>query len=118
MVGPRRPNDIFHAPSLGLLALFLGIFLYHVAESWLPQVHFLMAYDPKVKCPSRQMSYIKFQEESDGLDYMFTPNQSLYGDLVLWPAWVTCTTWLLQHGEEGCGLYHPWDIREWGEGIT
>ena len=35
------------------------------------------------------------------------PNQSLYSDMVLWPAWLTCATWALQQREEACDLpYH------------
>ena len=50
------------------------------------------------------MSNIKFQGASDGHDYMLMPNQSLYSDMVLWPAWLTCATWSLRHREEACGL--------------
>lgn len=71
MVGPSPPNGFLGAPSLGLLTLLLGIACTTWQEGWLPQFHFLMAYDRKGKYASPQMSYIEFQEESNALGYMF-----------------------------------------------
>lgn len=71
MVGPRCPKGILGASTLGLLALFLGMSCTTWQEGWLPQFHFLVAYNQKGKHTSPQMSFIKFQEESDALGYMF-----------------------------------------------
>lgn len=57
VVAPGDQSTFFGAPSLGLLALFATIFLWHRAGMVTAQGHTLTAYDPKEITSSLDVIY-------------------------------------------------------------